>query len=83
MGYIRLLRAISKQAMMDIWEYKRLVANGQKRKSNGYWAIKAEKYRKKEVETNYDTAKDFILKFFGEKILDQIENGDRLLKKAA
>ena len=82
MGYIRLLRAISKQAMMDIWEYRRLVVNGQHRKSNGYWAVKAEVYRKKEVEMNYDTAKDFILKFFGEKILDEIENGRRLSKAA-
>ena len=82
MGYIRLLRAISKQAMMDIWEYKRLVVNGQHRKSNGYWAIKAEEYRKKEVEMNYDTAKDFILEFFGEKIFNEIENGRRLSKAA-
>lgn len=82
MGYIKLLRAISKQAMMDIWEHRRMVMNGQKRKSNGYWAIKAEEYRKKEVETNYDTAKDFILKFFGEKVLNEVENGHRLRKAA-
>ena len=82
MDYIRLLRAISKQAMMDIWEYRRLVVNGQHRKSNGYWAIKSEGYRKKRIEMNYKSAKDFILEFFGEKILDQIENGRRLSKAA-
>jgi hypothetical protein len=83
-GCLCLLHAIVKQAVFDIWEYNRLEVYGQKN-SETYYAVNAAAYRKKIIKLNYKTATEFIVKFFGEEMLRQIEASplrDRL-KKAA
>ena len=77
-----LFRKMIYGGLMDIWEYQRMMANGQHRESDSYWAKKAEEYRRKEVIMNYEISKDFILDWFGEKIFNEIENGRRLRKAA-
>ena len=81
-GYLALFWAIPRSAVMDILKYKRYEKIGQMSQSNGKWAGYAITHRQNEMRKNYNEAKEFVLSWFGEDILYQIENGHRL-KKAA
>ena len=82
-GYLALFWAIPRSAVMDILEYKKYEQIGANSKPEGKrWAGYAINHRKNEMRKNYNEAKEFVLEWFGEDILYQIENGHRL-KKAA
>ena len=73
-GYRNLLLAIVKQSIFDIWEYNRPHRNGI---AQTYRAIKTREYYARIRRNNYDTAKEFILKFFGKEMLGKLEKNGK------